>query len=52
MKNLGAIIWFVLCAAMAIGMVFFAVLYIVTAFIFKKLAWRSVPTLSSFKFAK
>jgi len=51
LNGLRAIVWFMLCAGMAVGMLTFALIYAGFSFIFKKLAWKdlSVP---SFKIAK
>lgn len=53
MKSFGAIIWFALCFTMALGMVFFAVLYGLVSFMLKRFAWKNVSfSLPSFKFAE
>jgi len=48
-----AVIWFILCVVMALGMLTFAIIYGVFSFTMKRFAWKDVSfSLPSLKFAK
>ena len=51
--SLRAVIWLILCAIMAFGMLVFAVIYGVFSFVFKRFAWKDFSdSLPSFRFAR
>jgi len=40
--SLRMVLWFILCAVMAVGMIIFAILYGISAYLLRKIAWKQL----------